>query len=57
VYSTNISYIAGQLVIAKNTVLPAGLVPKRFVFPYNETSRNTNAPAPVASTVKVWWGL
>lgn len=57
VYSTDISYIPGQLVIAKNSVLPPGQIPKRFVFPYNETSRNTNAPAPVVSSTKVWWGL
>ncbi|HUZ60588.1 MAG TPA: SusD/RagB family nutrient-binding outer membrane lipoprotein [Hanamia sp.] len=57
VYSTDPSYIPGQLVIAKNSVLPAGMVPKRFVFPYDETSRNTNSPAPVPSTTKVWWGL
>ncbi len=57
VYSTDPSYIPGQLVISKNSFLPAGLVPKRFVFPYDETSRNTNAPAPVPSTTKVWWGL
>ncbi len=50
-------YVPGQLVIAKNSVLPPGTVPKRFVFPYDETSRNTNAPALVPSTTAVWWGL
>ncbi len=57
VYSTDPSYIPGQLVVVKNSVLPPGEMPKRFVFPYSETSKNTNAPAPVAITTKVWWGL
>ena len=57
VYSTDPSYVPGQLVVTKNSVLGPGLVPKRMVFPYDETSRNTSAPTPVASTVKVWWGL
>ena len=50
-------YVAGQLVIGKNSVLPTGTVPKRFVFPYDETSRNKNSPTPVPSTTAVWWGL
>jgi len=50
-------YVPGDLVIGKNSVLPAGQVPKRFVFPYDETSRNINAPAPVPITTPVWWGL
>ena len=57
VYSSSSAYVPGQLVVAKNSVLAPGLVPKRMVYPYDETSRNTSAPAPVASTVKVWWGL
>jgi SusD/RagB-like outer membrane lipoprotein len=56
VYSTDPSYIPGQLVISKNSDLPAGEVPKRMVFPYNETSRNPNAPTPVPETTPVWWG-
>ena len=51
------TYVAGQLVIGKNSVLGTGLVPKRFVFPYDETSRNENSPSPVPSTTAVWWGL
>ena len=58
VYSTDPSYVAGQLVVGANSVLPGATdVPKRFVFPYDETSRNSNAPTPVPSTTKVWWGL
>ena len=51
------SYIPGQLVISINSTLGAGQVPKRFVFPYDEASRNTNTPATVPETTKVWWGL
>jgi len=57
VYSTSASYVPGQLVISKNSVLTAGLVPKRLVFPIDETSRNTSSPKEVPSTNKVWWGL
>jgi len=57
VYSTSNSYVAGQLVVSNNTVLLPGQLPKRFVFPYNETSRNPNAPKEVPITTKVWWGL
>ncbi|HLY70231.1 MAG TPA: SusD/RagB family nutrient-binding outer membrane lipoprotein [Puia sp.] len=56
VYSTDPGYIPGQLVISKNSDLGPGAVPKRFVFPYSETSRNTNAPAQVPETTPVWWG-
>jgi len=56
VYSTDDTYIPGQFVVAKNSVLPSGQLPKRLVYPYDETSRNTNAPALVPSTTAVWWG-
>jgi hypothetical protein len=56
VYSTDPSYMPGQLVISKHSDLAAGLVPKRFVFPYSETSRNTNAPQQVPETTPTWWG-
>jgi hypothetical protein len=57
VYSTNPSYIPGQLVIGPSSSLPAGQYAKRFVFPYDETSRNTNAPkTTVPETTPVWWG-
>jgi hypothetical protein len=55
VYSTDPSYVPGQFVVAKNSVLPAGQFPKRLVFPYSETSRNVNAPAAVSITTPVWW--
>ena len=56
VYSDNINYVPGQLVIAKNSVLGTGLMPKRLVYPFNETSLNSNAPAIVPITTAVWWG-
>ena len=56
VYSDDPNYIPGQLVIVKNSVLAAGQVPKRFVFPYSETTINSNAPAVVPITTPVWWG-
>jgi Starch-binding associating with outer membrane len=57
VYSTDPSYVPGQLVVVANSVLPAGQMPKRLIYPYNEVSRNTNAPATVPETTPVWWGL
>jgi hypothetical protein len=58
VYSTIPGYIPGQLVIGPNSSLPAGQYAKRFVFPYDETSRNTNAPQTVVpETTPAWWGL
>jgi Starch-binding associating with outer membrane len=56
VYSTSPSYVPGQLVVSKNSDLGPGLVPLRFVFPYDESSRNTNTPATVPETTKIWWG-
>lgn len=56
VYSTSPNYVPGQLVVAKNTVLPAGDLPKRMVFPYDERSRNVNTPTQVPMQTPVWWG-
>ena len=56
VYSTSTSYIPGQFVVAINSVLTAGQLPKRLAYPYDETSRNTNAPVLVPITTAVWWG-
>ncbi|MBV4358177.1 SusD/RagB family nutrient-binding outer membrane lipoprotein [Pinibacter aurantiacus] len=59
VYSTSASYIPGQWVISAGTVLPAGQMPKRVVFPDNERQRNNNTPSvsdnPI--TKAVWWAL
>jgi hypothetical protein len=57
VYSTDPSYIPGQLVVVPNSVLGPGLMPKRLIYPFNEVSRNTNTPATVPITTPVWWGL
>ncbi|HEY2721780.1 MAG TPA: SusD/RagB family nutrient-binding outer membrane lipoprotein [Chitinophagaceae bacterium] len=56
VYSDNPGYIPGQWVIVKNSVLPPGQMPKRFVFPYSETTTNSSSPALVPITTAVWWG-
>lgn len=57
VYSNSSNYVPGQLVVSYTSILGGGLVPKRFVYPYDETSRNTNSPKPAAETTAVWWGL
>jgi hypothetical protein len=57
VYSTDPSYVPGQFVVSKNSVLPDGLFPKRFVFPDAERSTNPNTPPQVPITTPVWWGL
>ena len=54
VYSTDASYIPGQIVYSKNGVT-GGLFPKRELFPNIERSRNINTPAEVPITTKVWW--
>lgn len=55
VYSTASNYIPGQIVVAKNSVLPAGTLPRRLFYAYDETSRNSNAPTDVPMGTPVWW--
>jgi hypothetical protein len=55
VYSTSPSYIPGQIVFSKTSVLPAGDLPQRFVFPYTESTTNPNTPALVPTNIPVWW--
>lgn len=57
VYSTDPSYVPGEFVVSKNSVLAAGQYPKRLVFPDVEISTNPNTPAQVPITTPVWWGL
>jgi len=57
VYSTDPSYIPGQFVVSKNTVLPAGAFPKRILIPNEERTGNANTPASVPLTTPVWWSL
>lgn len=56
VYSTAGTYVPGQLVYSKNGVTN-GAFPKRLIFPDVERGRNSNTPAEVPVTVKVWWAL
>lgn len=55
VYSTSASYVPGQFVISKNSVLGGSLLPKRLVFPKVESDANPNTPAIVPITTTVWW--
>lgn len=55
VYSDDQNYVPGQLVIVNNSVLPAGEMPKRLVFPNTETTVNPNSPQLVPITTPVWW--
>ena len=57
VYSDQAGYIPGQWVISRNSVLTAGKMPKRLVFPDSERSTNPNAPGIVSVDVPVWWAL
>ncbi|MEP6951281.1 MAG: SusD/RagB family nutrient-binding outer membrane lipoprotein [Ginsengibacter sp.] len=57
VYSTDLSYVPGEFVVSKNTVLSAGQYPRRLIFPDAERSTNPNTPAEVPITTPVWWGL
>lgn len=54
VYSTDISYVPGQLVYPKNGVT-GGQFPKRLIIPQDERNRNPNVPAIVPITTNVWW--
>jgi len=55
VYSTEPSYVPGQFVVSKNSVLPPGALPRRLAYPDVEVSRNTNTPELVPITTPVWW--
>jgi hypothetical protein len=55
VYSTDPSYVPGQFVVSKNSVLPAGQMPRRLPYPDVEISRNANAPSVVPIITPVWW--
>jgi len=56
VYSTDASYVPGQFVISKNSVLTPGALPRRLAYPDVEVSRNSNTPELVPITTPVWWG-
>ena len=56
VYSTDPSYVPGQLVVSKNSTLAQGQYPKRLVFPDAEISTNPNTQAQVPITPPVGGG-
>lgn len=55
VYSTDPAYVPGRFVVSKNSVLPAGQLPRRLPYPDVEISRNANAPSVVPIITPVWW--
>lgn len=57
VYSTDPSYVPGQFVVSKNSVLGAGLFAKRLPYPNEERTGNPNTPATVPLSTPVWWAL
>jgi hypothetical protein len=57
VYSTSSSYVPGQFVVSKNSVLGPGLLPKRLVWPQAERQANPNTPTEVPISTPVWWSL
>lgn len=54
VYSDSDTYEEGRIVYGKNGIT-GGRLPERFPFPDYEKSRNSNTPAEVPITTKVWW--
>lgn len=57
VYSTDNTYVPGQFVISKNSVLLPGLLPQRLVYPNSERQTNNNTPTEVPLSTPVWWAL
>lgn len=55
VYSSDPAYVPGRFVIVPKTAIGQNL-PKRFLFPDYERSRNSNTPAEVPISTPVWWG-
>ncbi len=54
VYSTDPSYVAGEIVFPK-TGVTGGKYPKRLIIPDTERKTNPNTPAVVPLTTNVWW--
>ena len=57
VYSTNGSYVPGELVYPKNGITPGNAFAKRLIWPDLERSKNANTPAEEPLTAKVWWDV
>ena len=55
VYSTDLSYVPGEFVVSKNSVLTPGTLPRRLAYPDVEVSRNSNTPELIPITTPVWW--
>jgi hypothetical protein len=57
VYSTDPSYVPGQFVVSKNSVLGPGQLPRRLVWPLQERQANPSTPTEVPISTAVWWAL
>ena len=55
VYSTDPSYVPGQIVISKTSVLGPNQLPRRFPYPSSSRNSNPNTPAQVPISTPVWW--
>ncbi|MFG6685607.1 SusD/RagB family nutrient-binding outer membrane lipoprotein [Mariniflexile sp. HNIBRBA6329] len=49
------NYTIGNLIISKNSILPAGQTPKTLFYPTDEINRNKNVNQKDALTEKIWW--
>ncbi len=50
----DLSYVPGELTYSVEGTT-GGLFPRRFLFPLDETQRNTNTPSQIAITEKTWY--
>jgi hypothetical protein len=53
--TTSAAYVPGRYTISVNTVLPAGELPRRLLYPKNSSDYNTNTPKVVPIYQKMWW--
>lgn len=49
------AYVPGQYTISVNSVLEAGQIPRRLLFPKSSSDFNPNTPDVVPVTTKMWW--
>lgn len=55
VAATEPDYVPGELTHSVNAVTAQGKFPKRLLYPTASSDVNTNTPAQVAVTDKIWW--
>ncbi|MBP0903423.1 SusD/RagB family nutrient-binding outer membrane lipoprotein [Mariniflexile gromovii] len=49
------NYTIGNLIVSRNSVLPAGQTPKTLFYPGDEVKRNSNLDQKASLTEKIWW--